>query len=157
MKGKRYYCVVPCVLKVEATSYAARLESEGASPARLDMEVVRSCSCAPDNWEGIISQKDDAITSLRKRVRDLEAELKEKDESIHNFSRDKEACKRWTRNANETEEELLVQESLFFSGKCMDFISRVGGVSRLTMFNSAWHRAHSGRKGSLNATKLFWG
>ena len=50
-----------------------------------------------------------------------------------------------------------MQENLFFDGECMDFISRVGGVSYLTMFNSAWHSAHSGKKGSLNAAKLFWG
>ena len=98
---------------------------------------------------------------MKLRIEDLEGILKEKEERIGQLLCRKNAnnwliCER-TCSVELLGEELSEQEKTLFEGPFMDFVSRVGGVSRLTMFNLNWHKQHSGRKGSLNAAKLLWG
>ena len=149
MKGKRHFCIVPCVLWNEVAPITAQPEYQGPSTARLDIKEIRACTQTPVNWKKIILRNNEK--SLRKRITELDEMLKEKEKQIAQlFFRRRPSGKvifPLTCSLDNPEEELSVQENSLFDDPFMDLTSHEGAIFCLTILNFDQHNEYSGKGG----------
>lgn len=171
---------VPCVTCKQATDIAAAAQNSSPT-ARLDLTSVReehnlaaahkqladesraAQERSVEDWTSMVSQKDAEICALQTENAFLKEDLQKllltisgKDEALNSakaeiYKHHKRVERTQSSMDAEAEEAMRQEISNEVFLQVMDLLSRVGGLSRLTLFNDDWHEEHN------DAAKLLFG
>eukprot|EP00986_Skeletonema_menzelii_P021274 scaffold33840_cov171-Skeletonema_menzelii.AAC.1 len=116
---------------------------------RLEMEEKEAQDRTPDQWRKIITEEKSVMeernAKLQARVESLMEQLRKKEEEVQQMKVHYEKQRKRVRRTKSSIEGEVVWE------QCLELLSNVGGISRLTIFNDEWHANH------VEAARLLWG
>ena len=116
---------------------------------KLEMEEKEAQERSPDQWRKMMAEEkskmEDRNAELQSQVDGLLEQLKKKEEEAQQMKLHYEKQRKRARRTKSSINDELVWE------QCLELLSNVGGISRLTIFNDEWHANHT------DAARLLWG
>ena len=156
----------PCTSLQEVKTEVNRLNNDHNN-SMIDMdEVRRSHEQAQDRarinveWRDMVQESDMRNERLQREVDRLKGQLEEKDKSMNEKKQKSyNVVERQRKNANRakaTLEKDEIEEYIDYGSEITfvqfeDLLAKAGGLSRLTLFNTEWHKKHG------DAAKILWG